>query len=130
MKKVLGIVEKVKIIGRGEAEALALIDTGAKLSSVDIRLAAEAGIGPVIRTTKIKSASKDTSTRRAVLNATIEIAGKKFRTEVNIADRTKMAFPVLIGRSILEGSFLVDSEKNRDLFKRVAKEKKMFSEYE
>ncbi len=130
MKKVLGIVEKVKIIGKGEAEALALVDTGAKLSSVDINLAAEAGIGPVIRTTKIKSASKDTGTRRAVLDATIEIAGRKFRTEVNIADRTKMAFPVLIGRSILQGNFLVDSEKNHDLFRKIARGKKMVSEYE
>jgi hypothetical protein len=129
MKKVLGIVEKVKIIGNGEIEALALIDTGAKLSSVDIKLAAEAGIGPVIRTTKIKSASKDTGTRRAVLNATIKIAGKKFHTEVNIADRSKMAFPVLIGRSILQGNFLVDAEKNQGLFKKIAKEKKMISEY-
>ena len=130
MKKILGIVEKVKVIGRSEGEAFALIDTGAKLSSVDIKLAAEAGIGPIIRTTKIKSASKDTGTRRAVLAATIEIAGRKFRTEVNIADRTNMAFPVLIGRNIIQGNFLVDSEKNHDMFKKVAKEKKMLSEYE
>ncbi|MCD6495798.1 MAG: ATP-dependent zinc protease [Candidatus Aenigmarchaeota archaeon] len=130
MKGILGIVEKVKVIGQnGEVEALALMDTGAKLTSVDIRIAAEAGIGPVKRATKIKSASKDTGTRRPVLHAVIEVAGKKFETEVNIADRTNMAFPVLVGRNIMKGNFLIDSEKNDELFKKVVREKKMLSEY-
>ncbi len=130
MKKVLGIIEKVKIVGSsGEAEALGLVDTGAKLTSVDITLAAEAGIGPVKRVTKIKSASKDTGTRRAVLHATVVLGGKKFNTEVNVADRSNMAFPVLVGRNILAGHFLVDAEKNSELFRRVAKGKNMLSEY-
>ncbi len=130
MKEILGIVEKVKIVGQnGEIEALALMDTGAKLSSVDINLAAEAGIGPVMRTTKIKSASKDIGTQRPVLEAVVKIAGKKFKTEVNIADRTNMAFPVLIGRNIMAGNFLIDSEKNEELFRKVARDKKMMSEF-
>lgn len=130
MKGVLGIVEKVKVIGQnGEVEAMALMDTGAKLTSVDIRIAAEAGIGPVKRTTKIKSASKDTGTRRPVLHAVIEVGGRKFETEVNIADRTNMAFPVLVGRNIMKGNFLIDSEKNDEMFKKVVKNKKMLSEY-
>lgn len=130
MKKTIGIVEKVKIKGKaGEAEALALIDTGAKLTSVDIGLAAETGIGPVKRVTKIKSASKDTGIRRPVLEAVVKVGGKDFRTEVNIADRKNMAFPVLVGRNILTGNFLVDSEKNSELFKNVAKKKNMLSEY-
>ena len=129
-KKTIGLVEKVKIIGKCEKTAMALIDTGAKLTSVDISLAAETGIGPVVRTTKIKSASKNFGTRRPVLEATIEIAGKKFTTEVNIQDRSHMTFPVLVGRNILVGNFLVDAEKNRELFKRIATEKKTLSEYE
>ncbi len=130
MKKVLGIVEKVNIIGKNGKEALALVDTGAKMSSVDIKLAAETGIGPVVRAAKIKSASKDTGTRRPVLEATVEVSGKKFKSEVNVADRSNMAFPVLIGRNVLKGNFLVDSEKNSEVFKKVVKEKKMTCEYE
>jgi hypothetical protein len=129
-KKTIGLVEKVKIIGEREKSSLALVDTGAKLTSVDISLAAETGIGPVKRITKIKSASKNFGTRRPVLEATIEIAGKRFDTEVNIQDRSHMTFPVLIGRNILVGNFIVDAEKNRDVFKRVATEKKTLSEYE
>ena len=129
-KKTIGRVEKVKIIGNDVREALALVDTGAKLTSVDIKLAAETGIGPVTRITKIKSASKNVSTRRPVLEAAIEIAGKKFNTEVNIQDRSHMTFPVLIGRNILTGNFLVDAGKNKEIFKQVATKKKMLSEYE
>ena len=130
MKNTLGLIEKVKVRGSSTGEVLALVDTGAKLTSVDIKLAAETGIGPVIRATKIKSASKDSGTRRPVLRATIEVGGKKFDTEVNIADRSRMAFPVLIGRNILTGNFLVDVEKNSEVFRKVAKEKKMLSEFE
>jgi hypothetical protein len=129
-KNTLGIVEKVKIIGRKEKEALALVDTGAKLTSVDVRLAEEAEIGPVVRTTRIKSASDGTGTRRPVLRATIEIGGKLLDTEVNIFDRSHMTFPVLIGRNILTGNFLVDTKKNRDIFKKTATKKKTLSEFE
>ena len=125
MKNTLGLIEKVKVKGRTSKEVQALVDTGAKLTSVDIKLAAETGIGPVIRATKIKSASKDSGTRRPVLRATIEVGGK-----VNIADRSRMAFPVLIGRNILTGNFLVDVGKNREVFRKVAKEKNMLSEFE
>jgi hypothetical protein len=128
-RKTIGIVERVKIIGKSEKEALALVDTGAKLTSVDIRLAAETGIGPVKRTTKIKSASRNVGTRRPVLHATIEIGGMSFETEVNISDRSHMTFPVLVGRNVLGGNFLVDPDKNLDIFKREATRKKTLSEY-
>ncbi len=130
MKKTLGLIEKVKIRGLKEKEVLALVDTGAKLTSVDIRLAAETGIGPVLRATKIKSASKDSGTRRPVLKAKVGLGGKVFDTEVNVADRSRMAFPVLIGRNILSGNFLVDVEKNMDIFRKVATDKKMTAEFE
>lgn len=129
-KKTIGLVEKVKIIGKQERESLALVDTGAKLTSVDIKLAAETGIGPVTRITKIKSASKNVGTSRPVLEAGIEIAGKRFKTEVNIQDRSHMTFPVLIGRNILTDNFLVDAAKNSEIFRQVATTKKTLSEYE
>ncbi len=129
-KKIIGLVETVKIIGQSEMEALALVDTGAKLTSVDIKLAAETRLGPVKRVTKIKTASKNFGSRRPVLHATIEIGGKRFDTEVNIQDRSHMTFPVLIGRNILTDNFLVDAGKNRDIFKDIATKKKTLSEYE
>ncbi len=130
MKKTLGLIEKIKVKGLKEREVYALVDTGAKLTSVDIKLAGEAGLGPVVRATKIKSASKDSGTRRPVLKATITVGGKTFETEVNIADRSKMAFQALLGRNVLTGNFLVDVEKNRNMFKKIASEKKSLCEFE
>ena len=129
-KSTLGIVEKVKVKGAKEKTVLALVDTGAKLCSVDIKLAAETGIGPLKRTTKIKGAAKGKGTRRPVLGAHLELGGRKFDTEVNIADRSHMTFPVLIGRNVLTGNFTVDVEKGNDVFKSEAKRKSMEDEFE
>ncbi len=40
----------------------------------------------------------------------VRIAGKLFSTPFTLADRSKKAFPVLIGRTMLNRRFLVDSE--------------------
>jgi hypothetical protein len=128
MKGVLGIVERVKVCGIREREVLALVDTGARLTSVDIKIAAETEIGPVVRSAKIRSASASDTSKRPVLQARIEVGGKKFVTEVNVADRSKMAFPVLIGRNVLRGNFVVDVEKNADVLAKIAKEKRMYQE--
>jgi hypothetical protein len=128
MKRVLGIVERVKVRGEREIEVLALVDTGARISSVDEKLAKEAGIGPHVRHARIRSASSGKSSSRPVLSATIEIGGKTFATEVNVADRSRMAFPVLIGRNILRGNFVVDAEKNAEMLASVAREKRMLPE--
>lgn len=125
MKKVLGIVEEVKVRGEREISVLALVDTGARISSVDEKVARQAGIGPRIRHARIRTASSSEISSRPVLSATIEIGGKTFATEVNVADRSRMAFPVLIGRNILRGSFVVDAEKNAGMLASAAKEKRM-----
>jgi hypothetical protein len=130
MKKTLGVIEKIKVKGLKEKEVLALVDTGAKLTSIDIKLAAEVGLGPIVRATKIKSASKDMGTRRPVLKAMITVGGREFEAEVNVADRSRMAFPALLGRNIITGNFFVDVEKNRRLFRKVAAEKKALCEFE
>jgi hypothetical protein len=36
------------------------------------------------------------------------IAGKKIRARVTLADRSSQVYPVLIGRNILRGKFIVD----------------------
>lgn len=118
MKRVVGLVEKIKIIGQKPVEAFALFDTGAKSTSVDIKLAGEAKLGPVLGMAKIKNPSVKRKSRRAVVKAEIEIKDMKFDTRVNLQDRSHMTFPVIIGRNILIGNFIVDAEKNKDLFKK------------
>ncbi|WP_247237791.1 RimK/LysX family protein [Telluribacter sp. SYSU D00476] len=51
--------------------------------------------------------------RRYVIKTKITLMGRKIRTEFSLADRQKMTYPVLLGRKLLKGRFVVDvSQKN------------------
>ncbi len=112
-KKVVGLVEKIKIIGsRGEVETDALLDTGATRSSVDIKLAAEAGLGPVIGIKKVKSQTESTGhLTRAVVRGEMSIRGMRKKVKFTLSDRSEMAYPVLVGRDVIHSDFVVDVEK-------------------
>lgn len=112
-KKTIGLVEKVKIYGNGsEVEADALVDTGAEMTSIDIVLAGEAQLGPVFRTFKTRAPITKKVDKRPVVKAVMEIKGKKFDIEMNLNDRSHMKYPVLIGRNLIYGNFVVDISKN------------------
>lgn len=42
-----------------------------------------------------------------------KLRGKKIRASFTLADRSKQAYPVLIGRNVLRGKFLVDVKSGR-----------------
>ena len=113
MKEIVGLVEKVKIIGRkGSVETLAKFDTGATDNSLDYKIAAMAGAGHVISSVRVKSASASNGyVRRPVIEASIEIGGKRYHTKANLEDRDGLRYKVLIGRVLLK-KFLIDVEKN------------------
>ena len=48
------------------------------------------------------------SERRYVIKTIVEVAGRKVSTHLSLADRHKMSFPVLLGRRLLQGRFIVD----------------------
>ncbi len=48
------------------------------------------------------------SEKRFVIKTIIELFGRKFRTEFSLANRKKMSYPVLLGRKLLKGRFIVD----------------------
>ena len=102
MKTILGLVEKVKINGK---EVLAKIDTGADRCSLDMTLAKELNISKVIKTMKIKSSHGRVI--RPVVEATLEIKDRKFKVKFNLADRSHLKYPVLIGKSILKKDFII-----------------------
>jgi hypothetical protein len=115
---VIGLVEKVMIKGGKKSVTIkALIDTGAQWTSIDLNLATKAGLGPIVRTRKIKAASTKKTSIRPVVKVHVELVGKTFLAEANLQDRSHMKFPMLIGRNILAGNFLVDPKKNAKLFK-------------
>jgi len=113
-KKIIGIIEKVSLIGRNEKkkDMLAKIDTGASRSSIDTRIASELKLGPIVKTRLIKSANG--SSLRPVIEAKIRIDGQTLDTQFTLANRKHMKYKVLIGLNTLQkGDFLVDPEKNK-----------------
>jgi len=118
-KRVIGLVEIVRIKGKkGIAKKKALFDTGATRTCVDVRVAAKAGIGPIISSVKIKNSSAPNGyTRRAIAEAVIIVKGKKIHTGVNIEDREGLPYPILIGRDVIHNNFLIDVSKSHTSFR-------------
>ena len=109
-KIVIGLAEKVSIQHHGGSKrVIAKVDTGATKSSIDTNLAAELKLGPVIKSKLIKSAHG--SKLRPIIEATIELAGKKIKSEFTLADRAHMKYRILIGQNILKDGFLIDPTK-------------------
>lgn len=105
-KIVVGLTEKVVINGR---EVAARIDTGAHRSSICKELYSKLGLGPFVG--KVKTKSVNNIEVRPTVEAEVEIQGKKVKTLFNVADRSKMKYPLLIGQDVLKRGFLVDPEK-------------------
>ena len=107
---VIGLAEKVDIrYDGGRKKVIAKIDTGATKSSIDTNLAAELRLGPVIKSKLVKSAHG--SKLRPIIEATIELAGRKIKSEFTLADRAHMKYRILIGQNILKDGFLIDPRK-------------------
>lgn len=109
-KVVIGLAEKVKVAHHGGNKiVIAKIDTGATKSSIDTNLAAELRLGPVIKSKLVKSAHG--SKLRPIIEAEIELAGRKIKSEFTLADRAHMKYRILIGQNILKDGFLIDPNK-------------------
>ncbi len=111
-KIVIGLTEPVLIFSESEGKRaiVAKIDTGASKSSIDVNLASQLKLGPIIKSKIIKSASGNKV--RPVIEAEIELAGKKFKEEFTLADRWHMKYRVLIGQNILKHGYLIDPSKH------------------
>jgi hypothetical protein len=46
--------------------------------------------------------------KRYIIKTLVVVAGRRIRTEFSLADRCRMNYPVLLGRRLLKGRFLVD----------------------
>ena len=106
-KTIIGLVEEVTIKTKDKAKELAAkIDTGATKSSMDIKLAEELKLGPVIKSKLVKSAHGNKV--RPVIKAEVILAGKHITSEFSLADRSHLKYSVLIGQNILKHGFLID----------------------
>ena len=122
----IGAVEEVMLTPWGVTFA-ARIDTGADLSSLDARdlvvrnNVAEFKLGrrwgsrriqlPVVEWRHIQTASG--TEKRPVVEISICLGSKLFRTLVTLKDRSEMLYPFLVGRTALSGKFLVDPSQSK-----------------
>ena len=117
----IGVVEDVMLLPWGIILP-ARIDTGAASSSLDardikikgntvtFRLAPQySGIElslPIVKRKTIRSA--EAREKRVVVELEICIASKRLRTRVNLNDRSRVQYPMLLGRSTLTNNFVID----------------------
>ncbi|WP_336133463.1 RimK family alpha-L-glutamate ligase [Natronomonas amylolytica] len=111
---VIGYVEEVVAMGTtGQKTVLAKSDTGATRTSIDARLAADIGTGPIKDIVKIRSGSVKKGKSRPVVDVVVGIGGKQHTVTASIEDRSHMDYPLLLGRDIL-GDYHVDVRKRAD----------------
>lgn len=108
-KIVIGLVEPVTIFTRAglKKTIMAKIDTGASKSSIDINLASQLRLGPIIRSKLVKSASGNKL--RPVIEVEIGLANRRMREEFTLADRWHMRYRVLVGQNVLRHGYLIDA---------------------
>jgi hypothetical protein len=125
-KITLGVVEDV-ILSPWGISFPARIDTGADLSSLDardivvrqdvaeFRLSALYGRQrlqlPIVEWGHVQTSMG--IEKRPIVEISICLGSKLLRTLATLRDRSGMAYPFLVGRSALSGSFLVDTSRSR-----------------
>ena len=125
---ILGAVETVTLTPPGHP-APARIDTGAAVSSLSayqiedflkdgrmwVRFNTSLSEGqslslelPVKRTLLVRQGSREELQPRFIVELQVQLGTLVLFEEFSLADRRDMAYPVLIGRNVLEGKALVD----------------------
>lgn len=126
-KTILGLIEDVTLIGPdGKTTVIARIDSGAMKSSIDIQLASDLRLGPIVGSKIIKSANG--AKLRPVVETQIEMCGRIVKDKFTMADRRHMRYKVLIGQNILKQGFLIDPSKHDEQERQEKKQKQQQKE--
>ncbi|MFC6942217.1 RimK family alpha-L-glutamate ligase [Salinirubellus sp. GCM10025818] len=110
----IGYIEEVVVMGtRGQRSVHAKSDTGATRTSIDSRLAADIGTGPIKDIVKIKSGSVKSGRSRPVVDLVVGVRGTQHTVAASVEDRSHMDYPLLLGRDILQ-HYHVDVRRRAD----------------
>jgi hypothetical protein len=130
---IIGAIEEVSFPELGWHQVHARIDTGAATSAIHcsrVRLVKQAGQtrlsfyldvrkgAPKQRFSvtdfkeRIIRNSFGQEESRYIIKTYITLFGRRIRTEFSLADRCSMTYPVLLGRKLLKGRFLVDVSRH------------------
>lgn len=78
---------------------------------------------PIHRKKVVKSSNGETE-ERYVIKAKLKLFDKLLQAELSLTDRSEMRYPVLLGRKLLNGRFLVDVSRKYLSKKEIEKTKK------
>lgn len=67
---------------------------------------------PVYKTKKVKSSNGQIE-QRFIVKTDIILAEQKMNVQLSLTDRSEMRYPLLIGRKLLKGRFLVDVQRKK-----------------
>ena len=110
----IGFTEDVLVSGTsGTERVVAKSDTGAARTSIDTRLAAEIGAGPIKSMTKVRSGSVKSGQARPVVDIVVGVGGDRHTVAASLQDRAHMDYPLLLGRDILQ-HYQVDVRRRSD----------------
>lgn len=144
-QRIVGWKEYVDLPDWGVEGILAKIDTGARTSALHVTSLQEISDGRVrfevvvslkdpnkrffveadiARESNIKPSSGITQ-KRYVVETTMRLGGVDKKVQISLASRKNMYCRMLVGRTALEGDFLVDSAKTYLYGKRKKKKKKV-----
>jgi len=99
----IGFTETVVVTGTsGSRTVVAKSDSGASRTSIDLRLAAEVGAGPIHTVSRVRSGSSKEAKRRPVVDLVVGIGGEQHTVAANIEDRSHMTHRLLLGRDVLK----------------------------
>ncbi len=124
-KTSIGLVEDVVLLP-WQVRLPARVDTGATTTSLDARNLSVAGdvadfnlpekYGgqhlrlPIVGWRTVRSAKSQE--RRPVVEVELCLGPRRIRIHANLTDRSRLTYPLLIGRNVLRKGFLVDCMKN------------------
>ncbi|MFB6094292.1 MAG: RimK/LysX family protein [Halanaeroarchaeum sp.] len=121
-RKTIGYVEDVLVSGTSGTERVrSKSDTGASRTSIDTRLAAKIGAGPIKSMTKVKSGSHKGGKSRPVVDIVVGIGGDRHTVQASLEDRGHMEYQLLLGRDILS-DYQVDVRRRSDATERAQDE--------
>jgi hypothetical protein len=140
---IIGRAEIIDLPEQAVTGVAARVDTGAKTSAIwasDIH--EEQGVlqfvlfnqtsahhnGVIVKTsafeTRIVATSTGVAQERYAVKLLIKLRDKRIRATFTLADRSTQAYPMLIGRNVLRGKFVVDVKQGTPLLRAEAKRSK------
>lgn len=136
VKAILGRAEKVLLPELFDVRIHARIDTGARKSTIWVSRAevvdgeleviffdkgAEGYTGKVVKFKDfdrlVVASSNGHMDSRFTIKALVKLGSRKIRATFTLADRSSQVYPILIGRNVLRGKFIVDVQLGKALIR-------------